>query len=142
MARYTPEGLEGIRKGNAERFLEDAKTRYGGKFDYSLADYRSQKAPITIVCPIHGRYQQTPSRHLSAGHGRPKCGVAARSGGRINKGRDTFLKLISEKYGDRLEVLSEYISSHSPIKWAHRALMQSPRLWKLKQLICSDLHHQ
>jgi hypothetical protein len=54
-------------------FRENALKVHGDKFDYSKSFYVNSKTPLTIICPIHGEYTQTPYVHLIT-HGCPKCG--------------------------------------------------------------------
>jgi hypothetical protein len=56
-----------------ERFIELAKNIHGNRYDYSRANYINYKTVITIICPEHGEFLQTPQKHLSAGHGCPNC---------------------------------------------------------------------
>lgn len=37
-----------------------------------LLEYINFVTPVTIICPIHREFQQTPAKHLS-GHNCPKC---------------------------------------------------------------------
>ena len=53
-------------------FLEKAKSRYNNFYDYSKMEYVNQSVKITIVCPLHGDFERTPSYHLSGG-GCPVC---------------------------------------------------------------------
>lgn len=54
-------------------FKENALKVHGNKFDYSKSFYINSKTPLTIICPIHGEYKQTPYVHLKT-HGCPSCG--------------------------------------------------------------------
>ena len=117
MQRYSTEGLEKIRLANEARFVRNARAKFGDRFDYSHIHYSRQKAPVTIVCPDHGEFTQTPDKHLQSSFGCPKCGVDARALARIQQGRHRFLLSFLEKYGDRLELLSEYVSAKSPIQF-------------------------
>lgn len=45
-------------------FIEKAKTVHGDKYDYSKVDYVHNKSKVTITCPIHGDFVQTPNSHL------------------------------------------------------------------------------
>lgn len=57
-----------------QEFISQAKEKYGKKFDYSRADYINAWTPVTIGCPIHGEYIQTPVSHLHRStYGCPKC---------------------------------------------------------------------
>ena len=45
---------------------------HGDKYDYSKVEYINNHIPITIICPEHGEFEQTPCNHLN-GNGCPKC---------------------------------------------------------------------
>lgn len=51
------------RKSN-EDFIETAKLVHGNKYDYSLAEYKNAKTKVKIICPIHGKFEQTPDNHI------------------------------------------------------------------------------
>jgi len=52
------------RRKPLNKFIEQANTIHNNKYDYSLADYKNSNINIKIICPIHGVFEQTPSRHL------------------------------------------------------------------------------
>lgn len=60
------------RKLGVEEFIKKAKEVHGNKYDYSKVNYINYNTPVTIICPIHGEFQQSPSKHIS-GHNCPKC---------------------------------------------------------------------
>lgn len=56
-----------------QRFRE----KHGDKYDYSKVVFTNMSTKVTIICPIHGAFQQKPKVHLHRdGHGCPKCGQA------------------------------------------------------------------
>ncbi len=55
-----------------EEFISRAKEIHGKKYDYSKVVYETSNKPVTIICPKHGEFQQTPAGHLS-GNGCPSC---------------------------------------------------------------------
>ena len=59
-------------KSNTQNFIQKAKIAHKDKFDYRLVNYKSAKDYITIICPVHGEFQQTPNNHLR-GRGCNKC---------------------------------------------------------------------
>ncbi len=59
-------------KTHAE-FLRDAKRVHRETYNYSKSKYINSKTPVIIICPIHGEFSQTPSKHISSGCGCPKC---------------------------------------------------------------------
>ena len=56
-----------------EQFIDEANKVHKSKYDYTKTEYIGATVPTTIICPIHGEFQQTPSLHLT-GCGCPKCG--------------------------------------------------------------------
>ena len=55
-----------------EEFVEKANKIHNNKFNYSLVEYINNLTPITIICPLHGKFIQTPQNHL-LGRGCPIC---------------------------------------------------------------------
>ena len=56
-----------------EKVIEKANKIHNNKYDYSKANYKNVHQHITIICPEHGEFQQTPAHHLQ-GQNCPKCG--------------------------------------------------------------------
>lgn len=54
-------------------FIAKARERFGDRYDYSKVEYFNANVKVTIVCPAHGDFQQTPGRHMR-GDNCPKCG--------------------------------------------------------------------
>ena len=59
--------------GSLSDFIRKSKSVHGDKYDYSKVDYKSAHKKVTIICPKHGSFLQTPDNHLR-GHGCPVCG--------------------------------------------------------------------
>lgn len=53
-------------------FIKDAVNVHGNKFDYSKVEYTKSNEKVSIICSIHGVFEQTPNCHLR-GDGCPKC---------------------------------------------------------------------
>jgi len=49
-----------------------AKELHGSYYDYSKVSYINNRTKITITCPVHGDFEQTPDCHLRL-RGCPKC---------------------------------------------------------------------
>lgn len=89
------------RKLTTEEFVKRAKEIHGDKYDYSRVEYKNATAKVTIICSVHGEFEQMPSMHLQ-GNGCPKCGAISRS----NKSRsntENFIKKSREVHGDRYD---------------------------------------
>lgn len=89
------------RKVNIDEVLSRFKEVHGEKYDYSKVVYKKMHSNVSIVCPIHGEFLQTPHSHL-AGQGCPKCGIDSRA----EKRRDTtesFIKKARLVHGDKYD---------------------------------------
>jgi hypothetical protein len=58
-------------------FIDNAIKLHGSKYDYSNVKYINAFKRITIICPLHGIFFQSPKNHL-CGRGCPVCGHTAR----------------------------------------------------------------
>ena len=47
-----------------ELFIEKARKIHGDKFCYDKVEYTLSSKKVTIVCPKHGDFEQTPNNHL------------------------------------------------------------------------------
>lgn len=55
-----------VKRYTTKEFVEKSKTIHSDKnYDYSLSIYTNQKTKITIICPIHGTFEQMPKEHLA-----------------------------------------------------------------------------
>jgi hypothetical protein len=57
----------------ASKFLADARAAHGLAYDYSTVEYAGQQAKVTIICPDHGAFTQTPEHHVKRKQGCPEC---------------------------------------------------------------------
>lgn len=55
-----------------EMFIAKAKYKHGDNYDYSKTQYLGDGKKLTIVCKIHGEFNQVAGYHLN-GHGCSKC---------------------------------------------------------------------
>ena len=55
-----------------KQFIEKAKKVHDNKYDYSKSNYTGTDSKVTIICPEHGEFEQTPYTHLN-GSNCPKC---------------------------------------------------------------------
>jgi len=45
-------------------FIARATAIHGARYDYSQVEYKNSQTPVTIVCPQHGPFEQTPGNHM------------------------------------------------------------------------------
>lgn len=77
-----------------ESFISKSKLIHGDVYDYGKVQYLDSNTKVTIICKIHGEFNQLPGSHTK-GRGCPKCGVAKNAD--LNIGRrhqDIILKFV------------------------------------------------
>ena len=60
------------RRLSIKDFVEKARQVHGDKYDYSKVQYCDRQTKVSIICPVHGEFMQTPAHHLK-GCGCQKC---------------------------------------------------------------------
>jgi hypothetical protein len=60
------------RRGSTEKFIVDACSIHGDRYDYSQVEYVGARAKVTIICPEHGPFEQLAISHTT-GSGCPEC---------------------------------------------------------------------
>ena len=84
-----------------KEFIERAHEIHGDKYDYSKTNYQKMDSKITIICPIHGEFEQIPSNHLK-GKGCPKCGKEAMANKR-RKPLEQFIEEAKKIHGNKYD---------------------------------------
>lgn len=59
-------------KSNTKDFINKSKLIHGDKYDYSLVNYINCYDKVKIICPKHGIFEQSPTKHIN-NQGCPKC---------------------------------------------------------------------
>lgn len=68
-----------MKKLTTEEFIEKARKVHGDTYDYSKVTYTDSKTKVCIICSIHGKFWQTPAKHLQ-GQGCKQCGCSNHNG--------------------------------------------------------------
>lgn len=82
---------------STEKFIQEARKIHGNKYDYSKVNYINNYTPVTIICPVHGEFQQIPSNHLN-GAGCSKCT-------KTSKGEKEIMNLLNS---NNIEYITQY----------------------------------
>lgn len=69
--RSVSTGLRSI--STTEKFTQAAEALWVGRWGYAEVQYKDSHTPVTLLCPEHGPFQQTPTNHLSKKVGCTKC---------------------------------------------------------------------
>ena len=84
---------------------------HGGRYDYTLVDYKSIGTPVKIICSKHGVFEQTPGSHLTGSN----CIHCAHESTKHKqtKTREKFIEQAIEIHNDLYDYsLVEYVSSN------------------------------
>lgn len=101
---------------NKEIFVERSNIKHKWKYNYTDADYKNQRTKVCIICPIHGKFWQTPKNHMK-GQGCPLCGKKYAQEWQQGDYKH-FIDASKKRFGDRYEfpkIEEEYKNSHSKI---------------------------
>jgi len=110
------------RNRTTDEWIEKAKQIHGDKYDYSKSEYIVLQERVCIICPIHGKFWQTPANHLRK-RGCPKC---------IGKNKTTeeLIEEMREIHGDKYDYSKvEYTSAITKvciICYKHGEFQQTP----------------
>lgn len=57
-----------------EQFIQKSNEKHDNKYDYSKTVYQGSQKKVTIICPIHGEFEQLAVAHMTRGVGCRHCG--------------------------------------------------------------------
>lgn len=97
----------GVWENRWELWKSHANEVHGGKYQYPSSDRvpNGKKWKITIVCPVHGEFQQDPLKH-HAGQGCPSCRgdkISETRGSGWGQGWEEWKRKAREVHGDKYE---------------------------------------
>ena len=99
---------------STDEIIKKFREIHGDKYDYSKVVYDKMHSKVCIICPEHGEFWQTPSKHL-LGQSCPKCSVNKRSK-EHRLTTDEFINKAKEIHGDKYDYSnSVYTTAHESI---------------------------
>lgn len=105
-----------------DKFIENAKSEHGSKYDYHLVDYVNAYTKVKIICPIHGVFEQNPSSH--------KKGIGCSRCSGHKKTNEDAINDFKKRHGDCYDYSKvEYVNSKKKVKIVctiHGVFEQSP----------------
>jgi len=119
-------------------FIKEAKVVHGDRYDYSKIKYVYSTEKVTIICKIHGEFEQKPYSHLKE-HGCPSCG------GTKKISTSEFIEKAKIIHGDKYKYDKvKYINNHTKVTITcplHGDFTQTPdsHLQKSGCIACSGL---
>jgi hypothetical protein len=109
------ESVAGKLGHSRERFVQDAKTAHGDKYDYSEVDYVNALSKVKIICPVHGAFLQKPANHIR-GVGCSKCSDIV-TGEKRRLTTDEFIAAAKLVHGDKYDYSRVvYVTSHKKVE--------------------------
>lgn len=90
---------------NTEEIIERFKTKRkdcGNFYDYSKVNYINQSTKITIICPLHGVFEQFPMDHIKGYSGCVQCSMLKRNKTNLKK-YGTFCVLQNEEIKNKIK---------------------------------------
>lgn len=98
-----------------EQIIERFKKIHGNKYNYTDIVFTKTTDKITILCPEHGYFEQTPHAHLK-GQGCPKCGLSKRINSKTSNTKE-FIKKAKEVHGEKYDYsIVNYITNKVKIR--------------------------
>ena len=95
-------------------FIEKSLKIHGNKFDYSKVVYSKGHTKVTIICPEHGEFLQSPSNHLS-GKECIKCSYKKR-GLKMVLDKEQFIEKSIKIHGDTYDYSKvDYLNSKTKV---------------------------
>jgi very-short-patch-repair endonuclease len=96
------------KKLTTNEFIEKSKLKHGDKYDYSQVEFIDTYTKITIICKIHGEFEQMPTSHYLIGCGCYECSIIE-SGDKQRRSTDEFIEKANEVHNYKYDYsLVEY----------------------------------
>jgi hypothetical protein len=95
-----------------DAFIKKAHAIHGSRYDYRRVQYINNNTNVTIICPEHGPFEQTPGNHTHKTNPQG-CGACA---GREHWTRERFLREAEAIHGDKYDYSSVGSVSNSTDK--------------------------
>lgn len=105
------------RRFTRDEFIKKSNATHNNKYDYSLVpdSFRSLSDNVTIICPIHGKFNQSATNHANV-TGCPKCATKKISEN-FMKSIDDFLIDARKVHGDAYDYSNvEYAGAFENVK--------------------------
>ena len=109
VCRYISSGDK--RRTSISDFINKANAVHNNKYDYSKANYITNRIKICITCPEHGDFWQTPDGHINKQAGCPYCS------NNHKYSTEEFIEKAKIVWGDQYDFSQvEYNGTHNKVK--------------------------
>ena len=98
-----------------ELFVKKCQIKHNNKYDYSKTNYNGIHQNVTIICPIHGEFEQVAKIHVHRGSGCPSCSKIKLN--QVRYGTDEFIQKCIEVHGNKYDYSKvEYKNNRTSVK--------------------------
>lgn len=105
-----------MRKLTTQEFIEKAKQIHGDKYDYSKVQYINNSTKVTIICPIHGEFQQLPKDHIGKKSNCPICGAISRIDNQQKSTTTQFVEKAKKVHNSKYNYFkTQYINARTKV---------------------------
>lgn len=121
------ENLSNLYSLSEEKFLQKANEIHD--FKYSYGEYNGYNKKMSIICPIHGEFKQTPHTHLSGG-GCKKCSNERQQNEKAKSFED-FVKEANQIHDCKYTYIPPYVNKDTLIEIIcpmHGSFRQMPKI--------------
>lgn len=81
-------------------FIIKSQNLFGDKYNYEKTHYVNKNTKVTITCPIHGDWEQSPESHYKS-TGCPKCARESKYKDRVTKCAEEFIDKAKLVHGNK-----------------------------------------
>ena len=100
-----------------EEIIKKANEIHNFKYDYSKIIYTKMHNPVSIICPIHGEFMQSLSKHISKHQGCPQCSSIERGKEKMYDAQ-LFFKKANKIHNFKYDYSNTiYVGMNKPIKY-------------------------
>ena len=90
----------GNKKYSTVEFIKEAQTIHGDKYNYSKVKYINSTTEVTIICNIHGDFDQRPGNHLNQKSECPQCALLSMAK-KQSSTKEEFINKSKEIFGNK-----------------------------------------
>lgn len=102
------------KRKTTDEFIKESNALHHYKYDYSKVTYIDSHSKVSIICPIHGEFLQSPDKHLK-GQGCPECAKITRAKS-ISSSTEKFIEKAKKIHnGKYFYTKTKYIKNSIPI---------------------------
>ena len=102
------------KKVTTQDFIDRARAVHGDKYGYTFSVYLSTHTKVSIHCPEHGMFEQSPNNHLN-GYGCTSCGSLTSIKSRTKK-QSHFINQAIVIHGDKYDYSKvDYVNNKTKI---------------------------